>query len=145
MSFGSGGFGGFGSTNNQQQSTGFGGFGNSNNTSTGMSYFALLQTRHRAQDSLQDWQSWHSHEHLTYTTSLQDSVRRTILVASEAPRTRRAVVSSAAVARLVSEVLEVCRYAFLDRSLALAGRFTLRLSLITPSPSTSGIPCLLVI
>jgi hypothetical protein len=52
MSFGSGGFGGFGSTNNQQQSTGFGGFGNSNNTSTGMSYFPLLQTRHRAQDSL---------------------------------------------------------------------------------------------
>jgi len=30
MSFGSGGFGGFGQQNNQQQSTGFGGFGQSN-------------------------------------------------------------------------------------------------------------------
>jgi hypothetical protein len=42
MSFG-GGFGGFGSNNNNNQSTGFGGFGSSNNnTSTGM-YKLLLE------------------------------------------------------------------------------------------------------
>jgi hypothetical protein len=39
MSFGSGGFGGFGQSSNQPPSGGFGGFGSTSNTTSGMSFY----------------------------------------------------------------------------------------------------------
>jgi hypothetical protein len=118
MSFGSGGFGGFGSTNSNQPSTGFGGFG-SQNTNTGRSPFLTPSKFYRAGDSLQDWRTLEigTNPSLTRTFfSVQDSVRRTILVASEA-RIQLVVDSSVVVVALLpSEALEVRRISYCSGS-----------------------------
>jgi hypothetical protein len=114
MSFGSG-FGGFGSTNNNPQQTGFGGFASNTNTGRSPCHLSLhLEISYRAGDSLQDWRTLTigTNPSLTRTfSSVQDSVRRTILVVSEA-QIQLEVDSSVAVVLLASEALEVCRSSF---------------------------------
>ena len=75
MSFGSGGFSGFGGGNQGQNNNGqqpaFGGFGSTPSTNTGMSLFLTLSSSIPAGDlatGMEDSENWH--EYITYTIRL---------------------------------------------------------------------------